>query len=100
MSENALMELAGAYSSSSSNGEKNKSAQLESAEFSDSKHSSNDDKMITLDDKKVQKKPKLFGPELQLHNYFSLPARQPPPRKRFRLQKILIYPMSCIQKEN
>jgi hypothetical protein len=60
MSENALMELAGAYSSSSSNDEKDKSAQLESAEFSDSKHSSIDD-VITLDDEKVLKKPKLFG---------------------------------------
>jgi hypothetical protein len=40
-----------------------------------------------LDDEKVPTKPKLFGPELQLHNYFSSPARPPSAAENVQIAK-------------
>ncbi len=71
----AVMELNGAYSSSSSCDDIEESCQRELCDTVDDEDRSDD--VIAGAVEKAQDKPKSFGAELQMHNYFSSPAKQP-----------------------
>ena len=61
-------------------------AQSKSSGFSDIEYCSNDDANAG-DVEPAPKKLKKIGSELQLHNYFSLPARQPTAQEIVQLAK-------------
>ena len=88
----ALNELVEAYSSSNSSDDREESAQFKSSNLSECEDSFSDD-VIAGDDEKASEKPKSFGPELQLHNYFSSPlhfsspARQPSAEEKVQIAK-------------
>ena len=82
----ALNELVEAYSSSNSSDDREESAQFKSSNLSECEDSFSDD-VIAGEDEKASEKPKLFGPELQLHNYFSSPARQPSAEEKVQIAK-------------
>ena len=68
-----LNELLAAYSSSGSSSDIEDSAQSTSIDSMDVEYCSNHD-LIVGDVDSAKKKPKTFGSELQLHNYFSSSA--------------------------
>jgi hypothetical protein len=82
----ALNELVEAYSSSNSSDDREESAQCKSSNLSECEDSFCDD-VIAGEDEKASEKPKSFGPELQLHNYFSSPARQPSAEEKVQIAK-------------
>ena len=82
----ALKELLVAYSSGGSDADMEETAQSKSCGSSDNENCSNDD-VIVGDVESAPNKPKTFGLELQLHNYFSLPAQKPTPDEKVQLAK-------------
>ncbi len=80
------MELAGAYSSRGSDEDVDGSVQRESNGSNEGEIISDDD-VIAVYVQKAAAKPKTFGSELQVHNYFSLHAKQPTAEEKVQLAK-------------
>ena len=81
-----LNELLVAYSSSGSSSEIEDLAQIKSIDSMDVEYCSNHDLIFGNVDS-AKKKPKSFGSELQLHNYFSSSARVLTSEEKFHLLK-------------
>ena len=81
-----LKELLAAYSSSGSSSGIEDLAQNKSIDSMEVEYCSDDDSIV-IDVDSAQKKPKTFGSELQLHNYFSSSARVLTAEEKFHLLK-------------